>query len=62
MSNGKGDRYRKVDKDTYDENYELIFGERDAKETTVSKLSEVAGKVARTLLRKPSGRKKGKKD
>ena len=62
MSNGKGDRYRKVDKHTYDENYEIIFGERDAKETTISKLSEVAGKVARALLCKSSCRRKGKKD
>jgi len=28
---GKGDRYRPVDKDKFDENYERIFGKEESK-------------------------------
>ena len=31
---GKGSRYRKIDQDKYDDNWELIFGKKDMKFTT----------------------------
>jgi hypothetical protein len=37
MSNGKGDRQRPVDKDTYDKNYEEIKWDKDESVSTTRK-------------------------